>query len=110
VKTRSVVRLRRSPGGKDRFGDPIPSTVERTVIDGVLLAPRNDVDTGEPSAIGRSGIVAGLTLLRPGAPIDLRHDDQIEVDGVAFDVEGEVGDWRGVGPGGTQAALRRAEG
>lgn len=110
TKYRSVIRLRHSPGGRDEYGDPIESTTERTTIDRVRIAPRTDSDTGEPSALGRHGVVVGWTLYRPGEPIDLRHDDQIEIDGDVFDIEGEPGAWHGSRVSGTQAALRRARG
>lgn len=108
--TRTVVRLRHTPGGRDHYGDPIASTTTRSNIDRVRLAPRFDSDTGEADRLGRHGVIIGYTLYRRGDPIDLRHGDQIEVDGVVFDIEGEPGAWFGSRVSGSQAALRRAEG
>lgn len=105
----TVTRIRRSPGGRDSFGDRIPGTESRTDIPGCALAPRADP---EPTERGRNGVIVGLTLYAP-LGTDLLHADRIEFDGTAYEIDGEPGRW--VNPwvpthGGVEAALKRAAG
>lgn len=104
-----IVRVRSTPGGVDAYGDPIPSSVTRTPLPTAFVAPRL---SDEITNRGRAGVIVGLTLFAPYRT-DLRHTDQVEVDGVLYEVEGEPGRWRNPMTGweaGIQAALRRAQG
>lgn len=104
-----IVRVRRTPGGVDEYGDPIEGTITRQVLDGAFTAPR---ESDEITNRGRAGVIVGLTLFAPYST-DLRHTDQVEVDGVLYEVDGEPGRWRNPLTGreaGIQVALRRAQG
>lgn len=111
---RTATVVRRTPGGYDEYGDPIESTVVRVDVDGCAWAPRTagGASSSEIRDRGRQGVIEGLTLYAP-AGTDLQPTDQVEVDGVLFDVEGEPGDWRNPFTGrdaGLEVALRRADG
>ena len=107
MKTKAITRVRRSPGGHDRYGDPIASTVTETVLDGWLLAPRHQDESTER---GRNGVVIGLTGFRPGLPCELLHTDEVRIDGTLYVVDGEPGDWDGSQVGGCEVAFKRAVG
>src|SRR5690606_30208796 len=105
-----IVRVRRTPGGVDEYGDPIPSSVTRTPLPTAFVAPRL---SDEITNRGRAGVVVGLTLYDTNYKLDLRHTDQVEVDGELYEVDGEPGRWRNPMTGreaGIQVALRRAQG
>lgn len=101
----SVVR----PPGLDEYGDPIegePTTVE---LPGAFTAPRTSSDV---DGRGRTGVTVGLTLFAAYGS-DIRSTDQIDVDGVLYDVDGEPGQWRHPLSGwqaGCEVALTRAAG
>lgn len=104
-----VVRVRSAPGGTDEYGDPVASTTSRTTLAEAFVAPR---ETSEIVNRGRAGVIVGLTLFAP-YDTDLVYTDQIEVDGVLYDIEGEPGRWRNPHTdweAGIQAALVRASG
>jgi hypothetical protein len=110
LKTRSVTRVRSTPGGWDADGDPITSTTADEDIEGVLLAPRTDlVSLGETTERARNGVVVGYTAYFPPGTDVTRHD-QFRIDGDLWDVTGEPGPWIGHQVGGIEVALRRAEG
>lgn len=105
----AIVRVRNTPGGVDQYGDPIPGTVTRTAIPDAFTAPR---ESDEIQNRGRAGVIVGLTLFAPYGT-DLVYTDQVEVDGVLYDIEGEPGRWRHPQThweAGTQVALTRAQG
>jgi hypothetical protein len=105
----AIVRVRTTPGGVDAYGDPVAGTEDRTTLDGAFTAPRT---SDELTDRGRAGVIVGLTLFAPYAT-DLVYTDQVEVDGVLYDIEGEPGKWRNPFTGweaGLQAALSRVEG
>src|SRR5690606_2040150 len=58
----TVVRIRRTPGGRDPFGDPIGDTEERVDIPGCGVAPRQ---AGEQIGAGRIAVTSGVTLYVP---------------------------------------------
>lgn len=104
-----ISRVRAAPGGHDEYGDPIAGTSSSTELAGAFTAPREEPELNER---GRAGVIVGLTLYGPQGT-DLRYTDQVEVDGVLFDIEGEVGVWTNPLTGweaGIEAALRRAAG
>lgn len=106
MKRRSIIRVRKSPGGYDQYGDPIASTSTETTLDGWLLAPRYEQQDGRR---GHNGVIVGLTGYGP-VGVDLRHDDQVKVDGALYTIVGEPGDWIGESAGGVEVALKRVEG
>lgn len=105
-----IVRVRRTPGGVDRLGNLITSTTSRTAFpDRSFVAPR---ESPEITDRGRFGVIVGLTLYFP-LGFDLTYEDAVEVDGVLFEVDGEVGRWMSPFTGwaaGSTAALTRAVG
>jgi len=112
-KTATIVR--QVPGGTDEYGDPIPGTTIRVDVPGCGWAPRSAGAGPSSEDIhdrGRQGVIVGLTLYMP-AGTDLRHTDQVELEGLLYDVEGDPGEWRNPLSGreaGLEVALRRAEG
>lgn len=115
MRGRTVVRVRRLPGGTDPYGDPVEGTEDRLEISRCAVAPRRTSTEGERQYAGRftrDGLVIGLDLFAP-YDADITHDDQIEIDGVLYDVEGEPGRWESPYTGrrpGLVVELRRAEG
>lgn len=103
----TVVRLR--PLGTDDNGDPIDGEPNRLSIDGCSVAPRTSADI---NGRGRQGVIVGLSLYTPfGA--DIVHTDQLEVDGVLYDVDGDAGPWKSPftqWEAGMEIALTRAAG
>lgn len=104
-----ITRIRRTPGGVDQYGDPVPSNTIETELRGAFVAPRM---SDEIQTRSRAGVAVGLTLFAP-AGTDLRFTDQVRVDGEVFEVDGEVARWEHPGSGwapGITAALKRAQG
>jgi hypothetical protein len=105
----TVTIVRQSPDGFDPYGDPLPGTQTRTAVAGCAVAPRYST---EPTDRGRRGVIVGLSVYAP-AGTDILHTDHVEVDGVAYLVEGIPAEWvspfTGWAPG-VEVALRRAEG
>jgi hypothetical protein len=110
----TVVLLRRQGGGRDQYGDPIPVTWERVPLPFAAAAPRmasNDVSADVDYSYGRISLVTGL-ILYVSSQETIRPVDRVEVDGVEYTIEGEIGQW--VSPfstwaPGQQMALRRSE-
>jgi hypothetical protein len=104
-----IVRVRGNPGGVDEYGDPVSGTEDRVTLIDAFTAPR---ESGDLSARGRQGVIVGQMLFAP-YDTDIRYTDQIEVDGVLYDIDGEPGRWRNPFSGweaGIQVALVRASG
>lgn len=104
----TIYRLRPA-GPADRYGDPNPAALTRTLIDGAFVAPRT---SGDIEDRGRSGVVVGLTLFAPHGT-DLVHTDKVEVDGTVYDLDGDPGSWLQPHTGwaaGIEAALKRGAG
>lgn len=83
-----IVRVRGN--GTDEYGDPIAGEPTRTTLTNVFTAPRVSNDITER---GRNGVIVGLSLFGDYGT-DLLYTDQIEVDGVLYDIEGEPGQWK----------------
>lgn len=103
----SVVRVRGA--GYDDAGDPIEGTPARRPLPEAFWAP---AETGDINDRGRAGDTEARTLYDP-ANTQLLSTDQVEIDGVLFDVNGVAGRW--VHPWsdwtpGTVTALVRAAG
>ena len=98
-----------TPGGVDNHGDPVAGTSTDTTIVGAFVAPRESADVND---VARVGVIVGLNLFLPfGTEID--HGDQVLVDDVLYEVDGDAGDWQQPWSGweaGTVVALRRAAG
>lgn len=105
----TIVRVRSAPGGVDQYGDPTAGASTEVVLPDAFLAPRT---SEELTANGRAGVIVGWTLFAP-YDTDLVFTDQVKVDGVLYQIEGEPGRWRNPFTGwepGLQAALTRVEG
>jgi hypothetical protein len=105
----TVIRVRSAPGGFDVYGDPVASAEARTTLEGCAVAPRS---SDEHSDRGRQGVIVGLMLYAPYGT-DLLFTDQIEVDGVLYNIDGEVGSWKNplsTWEAGVEVALSRAAG
>lgn len=110
----TVTIVRGTPGGRDEYGDTIAGTSERIDVTGCAVAPRSSErrTSDEGTERGRYGVIVGLSLYAPPGTV-LRRTDQIEIDGVLYDVDGETGVWRNpytTAVRGVEVALRRAEG
>lgn len=110
----TISRVRATPGGTDRYGDPTPGTTTTVDIPGAFVAPRLSADINEP---GRAGVVVGLTLFTPYGT-DLVSTDQIVVSGEGandgtYRIDGQPGDWKNPWSqweAGQSTALVRVEG
>jgi hypothetical protein len=104
----TVVRVRPA-GDADKYGDPTDTDPDRTTLDGCIVAPRTSGDIDDR---GRAGVTIGLTLFGPYGT-DLLHPDQVEVDGILYDIDGDPGQWKHPRTGreaGMEVALKRAIG
>lgn len=114
MNTATVTVLRGSAPGTDSYGDPLPSTVTRTDVEGCDVAPRYSSESTER---GRAGVIVGWTVYAP-AGADVRFTDRMELPGVTMlnpegetvpapcAIEGEPGNW-GVG---VEIQVKRAVG
>lgn len=105
----TIMRIRSTPGGHDEYGDPVTSTEATCELHGCAVAPRTTADT---KGRARGGVVEGLTLYCPPGT-DLVATDAVEVSGVRYRIDGEVGVWSspfGGDVGGLEVALTRAAG
>lgn len=109
----TVVIVRQSPGGVDEYGDPISGSEERIDVPGCTWAPRlAGAASSEIDDRGRQGIIVGMTVYMP-YDTDLRPSDQLVLDGLLYEVEGEPGKWHNRMTGrraGLEVAARRSEG
>lgn len=75
-------------GATDAHGNPIDSWAAPVDIDVYAVAPRT---SSEPDP-ARSEVVVGLQVMAPpGTTVD--HRSRVVVDGVEYEVEGDVADW-----------------
>lgn len=106
----TVTRVRTTPAARDQYNDPDPSpTVDELVLDQAFVAPRTTSDIDDR---GRQGVIVGMSLYAP-VGTDLVHTDQVKVDGVLYDLDGEMGVWTNPLTGwdaGIEAAIKRAAG
>lgn len=113
----TVRRIRRTPAGTDRYGDPLPAVVDELDIPGCGLAPhsaadRSSPEAGESTGYGRDGVVGGYTLYAP-PEADIARTDRVEVRGVMHEVTEVPAAWRSPYTGrrpGLVVTLRHAEG
>lgn len=106
---RQTVTVRRPTPTTNRYGDTVTgTTVTDTVVRGCAVSPRQSV---ELHGAGRDGVIVGLTLWAPPGTA-IAAGDQVLVDGVSYDVDGEPGEWtsRGGRKRGVQVALTRTAG
>jgi hypothetical protein len=104
-----VVRVRPVMGGTSRYGDAEETGTTREDIDGAFIAPSSSEDiTGQ----GRHGVTDRWTLYAPWET-DLIHTDRVEVDGVLYELDGDVARWTQPWSGwrpGVVATLKRVAG
>jgi hypothetical protein len=103
----TVTRRRRSPGGRDQYGSPKPSSTAIVSIPGCLVAPGDGTRVIEVPA--RRGQVVELVLYAPPGA-DLTVDDEIFHAGDWFDIAAPPRPWAGERVGGVEVDLVRATG
>jgi hypothetical protein len=103
----TVTRRRRSPGGRDQYGSPTPSTTTTTTIAGCLVAPGDGTRVIEIPA--RRGQVIELVLYAPPGT-ELTVDDEILHVGTWYDVAAPPRPWDGERVGGVEVDLVRGTG
>lgn len=84
----TITRTRRSPGGYDRYGDPIESTADTIKIQVGAIAPGTSKEYAEH---GRDGETIEHTLYFRRA-VDIADGDEIEVRGATY--KARVAEWR----------------
>jgi hypothetical protein len=108
---RTVTRLRNEQTGVDRYNNPVFEKVP-TDIPGALFAPERS--SGEVITVGRVVLTSAPTLYWLKERPDIAADDQIEVDGVVYDVDGKPAAWTddlgGSDLGGLVVTLKRVTG
>lgn len=105
----TIVRLRSAADGVDEYNNPTPGEPDRVDLDGAFVAPRTS-DALDDN--GRSGVIVGLTLYLPYGT-DIVYTDQVEVDGVVYEIKGEPVSWSHPHTGwqaGMEVGLERGEG
>ena len=89
----TILRTRRSPGGFDRYGDPIQSSSDTIRIQVAAIAPGSSREYAEH---GRDGETIEHTLYFRRA-VDISDGDEIEVRGRTY--KARIAEW--VSPYGT---------
>lgn len=100
-----ITVLRDTPGGVDEWGDSVVASTSRTDIADCAIAPRYST---EPTAVGRNGVIIGLTIFAPYGS-DILFTDCIEINGggtvtetglpvtpstaTIYTIEGDPSDW-----------------
>lgn len=98
IATVTIGVLRQGPETNDPgTNNPIPGAVVRTDVPGCVVSPRSSSEIGGPT------VLSGITVLMPPGA-DVEASDRLDVAGVSYQVDGEVGRW----PGGVEAHGRRA--
>jgi hypothetical protein len=106
----TVVRLRRTQTGVDRYNNPVYGAPAELSIDGALFAPGG---TQEPAEPGRTPVIDVPTLYFRGQWPDVEATDQFRVRGEVYEVTGDPADWRAAdtsGAGGLVVQLRKVSG
>lgn len=86
----SIVRVR--PAGTDVYGDPEDGEPGRLTIVGAFTAAAAAGQSAETRAPGREAVRERLTLYAP-VGTDIRHTDQVDIDGRVYDVDAEPSEW-----------------
>ncbi len=98
IATVTIGVLRQGPPTRDPVtNNEIPGAVVRTDVPGCLVSPRSSSEIGGPT------VLSGVTVLTPEGA-DVQASDRLDVAGVVYQVDGEVGRW----PGGVEVHGRRA--
>ena len=98
--------IRETPGGFDKYGDPVDSSTTETAVTGVKVAPRSQGGSAggtESTERGHEGVVVGWALYAPAGTI-AEYNDKVRVRGEVCEIEGEIGDW----PSGVVINCKRA--
>lgn len=107
--TRSVTRIRETVTGTDVYGNDTTSETS-TVIPNCSWDPRSSL--GSENTNAQQQVVSGLMLLCADPAVDIVPTDAIVVEGVRYEVDGEVGRTTGslLGNDHAAVALRRVTG
>lgn len=77
-----------TPSAKDKYGDAVESWSAPIDLAVYSVAPRSSDEPEE----GRNAVVSGVSLhAPPGTPVGPL--DRVVIDGVEYEVEGEIADW-----------------
>lgn len=106
--TRTVTRIRRAVTGTDAYGNDITSETSTPILE-CSWDPRSSL--GEDTD-ARQQVISGLMLFCADPAVDILPTDAIEVEGIRYEVDGEVGRYTGSRMGNDHAAvaLRRVTG
>jgi hypothetical protein len=106
LANQTVTRLR-GTSGTDGYGDAGTSWASpaRLVIGGCSFQP----EQGEEILTDRSAVVSRWRWYGPPAA-DVQSSDRLEVDGIAYDIDGSVQKWTGLGLDHQTALCRRTDG
>lgn len=105
ARTATVIR----PTGRDAHGDPLAGDPTRITITVLGVAPS---DSTPITGRARDGALVPLTLYLEFG-VDVRHGDQVELDGEVYDVDGEPQRWENLRSGrqpGAVVQVRRSRG
>lgn len=105
-----TIAVRRAPLVIDSYGNEIRGEVADagTVTAGVAPIPAEEL-----TEFGRQGVTVDLQLICDDVDADIHRHDQVVVDGVAYEVVGEVQRWRSPMTGwtpGCRVLVRRVDG
>lgn len=84
--------VRRASAQTDEYGDPIPGAfADHLTLQG-KFAPNNPA---EPVEVGRNAVITGGTVYVRDLPTkpDVADTDRVNIRGVEFEIDGEVGAW-----------------
>ena len=108
----TIVRLRAQEAvERNRYGGAVTGwdSAVSAEIDGCAVSPRfNPEDT----ALGRQGVIVGLTVYAPPGT-DVLPTDRVVVRGVEYEVDGQPGEWTNPYDSlsrGVEFALKRVDG
>lgn len=101
----TAISVYRAVTVKDEYGDPQPGVPVLWETFDSKVGWGNPDESAEP---GRNTVITNRTVfIRGDVPSGIRSSDQVEVDGIRYDIEGAVAEW-GDPHKGTQFALKAA--
>jgi hypothetical protein len=103
----SVTITRRAATSTDDYGNDVFTTTD-TTVKGCVVVPRNSSELIQ----GQDAVIVGLTAYMPYGTVIL-PTDQVNVNGVVYEVDGEAGSYRSPltgSKGAVQVALTRYTG
>jgi hypothetical protein len=107
--TRTATQIRREVVGEDEYGSDVYEDVEVTLED-CSWDPRSSL--GGEDVDARNQVVDGMMLFCGDPDADIKPTDAFRLDGVEYEVDGEVARYRQtrMGQDGVAVALKRVSG